>query len=54
MMDEASRIVDSFSKWDDQKWVKKQIKHAIIANLDLSLVKPVTERFMDLAKIKFQ
>ena len=54
MMDEASEIVDFFKKWDEQKRVKKKIKHAIIEHFDVSLVKPVTERFMELAKVKFK
>lgn len=54
MMDEASEIVDFFKKWDEQKRVKRQIKHEIIKHFDLELVKPVTERFMELAKVKFK
>ena len=54
MMDEASEIVDFFKKWDEQKRVKRQIKHAIIKHFDLALVKPVTDRFMELAKVKFK
>jgi len=54
MLDEASQIVDFFSKWDEQKRVKRAIKRVIIANFDESLVKPVTERFMELAEVKFR
>jgi type I restriction enzyme R subunit len=54
MMDEASEIIDFFKKWDEQKRVKKKIKHAIIEHFNVSLVKPVTERFMELAKVKFK
>ena len=54
MMDEATQIVDFFDKWDEQRRMKKQIKHAIIEHFDRSLVKPVTENFMELAKIKFK
>jgi len=54
MMDEASKIVDFFNKWDEQKRVKRQIKHAIIEHFDISLVKPVTERFVELAKVRFK
>ena len=50
MMDEASQIVDFFNKWDEQKRVKVQIKRAIMDSFDESMVKPVTERFMELAK----
>ena len=53
-LDEASQIVDFFKKWDEQKTVKKKIKHTIIKHYDLSLVKPVTDRFMELAQVKFK
>ena len=54
MLDEATQIVDFFSKWDEQKRVKRDIKRIVIENFDESLVKPVTERFMELAKVKFK
>ena len=54
MMDEATQIVGFFEKWDEQKRVKRDIKRAIIAEFDESLVKPVTDRFMELAKSKFK
>ena len=54
MLDEASQIVDFFKKWDEQKRVKKKIKHTVIKHYDLSLVKPVTDRFMELAQVKFK
>lgn len=54
MLDEATQIVDFFLKWDEQKRVKRDIKRIVIANFDESLVKPVTERFMELAKVKFK
>jgi len=54
MLDEASQIVDFFNKWDEQKRVKREIKRVVIANFDESLVKPVTERFMELAEVKFK
>ena len=54
MLDEASQIVDFFAKWDEQKTVKKKIKHTILKHYDLSLVKPVTDRFMELAQVKFK
>jgi type I restriction enzyme R subunit len=53
MLDEATQIVDFFNKWDEQKRVKRNIKRVIIANFDESMVKPVSERFMELAKVKF-
>ena len=54
LLDEATQIVDFFSKWDEQKRVKKDIKHVVIENFDESLVKSVTERFLELAKVKFK
>ncbi|MDA9238770.1 DUF3387 domain-containing protein, partial [Planktomarina sp.] len=54
MLDEASQIVDFFKKIDEQKTVKKNIKRMIIKHFDLSLVRPVTDRFMDLAQRKFR
>ena len=54
MLDEASQIVDFFKKLDEQKSVKKNIKRMIIKHYDLSLVKPVTDRFMELAQVKFK
>ncbi|MDC0551671.1 HsdR family type I site-specific deoxyribonuclease [Amylibacter sp.] len=54
MLDEASQIVDFFKKFDDQKTVKKNIKRMVIKHFDLSLVKPVTDRFMELAQVKFK
>ncbi|MDC3394406.1 type I restriction endonuclease subunit R [Planktomarina temperata] len=53
MLDEASQIVDFFRKLDEQKTVKKSIKRMILKHYDLSLVKPVTDRFMELAQVKF-
>ena len=54
MLDEASQIVDFFKKFDEQKTVKKTIKRMVIKHFDLSLVKPVTDRFMELAQVKFK
>ena len=54
MLDEATQIVDFFSKWDEQKRVKRDIKRSIIQHFDQSLVEPVTERFMELAEVKFK
>ena len=54
MLGEATRIVDFFDKWDEQKRVKRDIKRVVIENFDESLVKPVTDRFMELAKVKFK
>jgi type I restriction enzyme R subunit len=54
MMDEATKIIGFFNKWDEQKRMKVQIKRAIMNHFDESLVKPVTDRFMELAKVKFK
>jgi type I restriction enzyme R subunit len=54
MLDEATQIVDFFSKWDERKRVKRDIKRKVIENFDESLVAPITERFMDLAETKFK
>ena len=54
MLDEATQIVDFFNKWDEQKRARRGIKRVVIENFDESLVKPVTERFMELAKVKFK
>ena len=54
MLDEASQIVDFFNKWDEQKRVRRDIKRVVIQHFDESLVKPVTERFMELAQVKFR
>ena len=55
MMDEATQIVDFFKKRDEQTRVKRDITRAIIAEFDkIELVKPVTDRFMELAEVKFR
>jgi len=55
MMDEATNIVDFFQKWNEQKRVRKNIKRVIIEEFDQNeLIKPVTERFMELAEVKFR
>ncbi|MDB4068485.1 HsdR family type I site-specific deoxyribonuclease [Pseudomonadales bacterium] len=54
MLDEATQIVDFFSKWDEQKRVKRDIKRKVIQNFDESLVAPITERFMGLAETKYK
>ena len=53
MLDEATQIIGFFDKWDEQKRVRRDIKRIVIANFDESMVKPVSERFMELAKVKF-
>ena len=54
MLEEASKIVDFFSKWDQQKRVRKDMKRVVIENFDESLVRPITDRFMELARVKFK
>ncbi|MDA9680039.1 type I restriction endonuclease subunit R [Gammaproteobacteria bacterium] len=54
MLDEATKIIEFFSKWDEQKRIKKDIKRLVIENFDETLVKPVTERFMELARVKYK
>ncbi len=55
MMDEATKIVGFFEKWDEVKSVKKDIKRVVIEKFnDSDLVKPVTDRFMELAEVKFK
>ena len=55
MMDESTKIVGFFDKWDEVKRVKKDIKRTVIEEFDdLDLVKPVTDRFMELAEVKFK
>ena len=55
MMDEATKIVGFFEKWDEKKRIQKKIKRAVIEEFDdLELVKPVTDRFMELAEVKFK
>ena len=54
VMDEASKIIGFFDKWDEQKRLKVKIKRAIIAQFDEDIVKPVTSRFMELARVKFK
>jgi len=52
-LDEVTKIVDFFDKWDEQKRIKRDIKRIVIDKFDESLVKPVSERLMELAKVKF-
>ena len=53
MLDEATQIVDFFDKWDEQKRIKRNIKREIIEHFGESAVKPITERFMELARVHF-
>ena len=55
MMEEATKIVDFFNKENEQGRLKRDIKRAILEEFDNDvLVEPVTDRFMELAKVKFQ
>ena len=55
MMDESTDIIDFFNKWDEQKRVRRDIKRALLEEFDeIKIVKPVTDRFMELAEVKFK
>ena len=55
MIENATQRVDFFKQKTLQDEVKRKIKRYIIVHLDdVDLVKPVTERFMDLARVKFK
>lgn len=56
MFDEATQIVDFFSKPDEVKRMKKEIKRAILdcSFGEKALVNVVQDRFMELAKNKFK
>ena len=54
MLEDATQIVDFFQKWDEQKRIKREIKRTILQHFDESLVPPVVERFMELARVKFK
>jgi len=56
VMEDATSIVGFFDKWDEQKRVKRLIKRALLDE-DFGtkeLVGAITDRFMDLAKVKFK
>lgn len=55
MLDEATQVIDFFSKQDEVKRMKKEIKRAVLDQPfgDRALVNALQERFMDLAKHKF-
>ncbi|WP_339648672.1 type I restriction endonuclease subunit R [Halopseudomonas pelagia] len=55
MFDEATQIVDFFSKLDEVKRMKKEIKRAILdcSFGDKAIVTVVQDRFMELAKTRF-
>ena len=52
----ATQIVGFFDKWDEIARIKLQIKRSILGQPfgDKALANAVTERFMDLAKVRFQ
>ncbi len=56
MMEEATSIMGFFDKWDAQKAVKKKIKRIIIDESlgSKELVSAITDRFMELEKVKFK
>ncbi len=55
-LQEATRIVGFFNKWDEVARIKLQIKRSILDQPfgNRALVSAVTERLMDLAKARFQ
>jgi len=55
-MEDATSIVGFFEKWDEQKRVKKNIKRTILDEDfgSKELVNAITDRFMELAKVKFK
>tara|TARA_R110002074_G_scaffold236098_1_gene407894 strand:+ start:5418 stop:8573 length:3156 start_codon:yes stop_codon:yes gene_type:complete len=55
MFDEATRIVDFFSKLDEVKRMKKEIKRAVLdcSFGDKAIVTVVQDRFMELAQTRF-
>ena len=56
IMEEATSIVGFFDKWDSQKAVKKKIKRIILEESfgSKELISAITDRFMELAKVKFK
>jgi len=56
MFNEATQIVDFFNKQDEIKGMKKAIKRAVIEQhfSDIAIVKVLQDRFMELARTRFQ
>ena len=56
MMGEATKIVDFFRKEDEQKRIKKEIKRTILKEEfgSREIVAAISDRFMDLARVKFK
>ena len=56
MFDQATQIVDFFSKLDEVKRMKKEIKRAVLdcSFGEKALVTVVQDRFMELAQNKFK
>tara|TARA_Y100000588_G_C14043436_1_gene833893 strand:- start:798 stop:1046 length:249 start_codon:yes stop_codon:yes gene_type:complete len=54
MLDKETQIIEFWQKLTLRKRVKKDIKQIVIKNFDSSLVKPITERYMELAEVKFK
>jgi type I restriction enzyme R subunit len=56
MFDEATQIVDFFQKLDEVKRMRKEIRRAILETSfdEMSIVKSVQDRFMELGKVKFK
>ncbi|MBN8646747.1 MAG: HsdR family type I site-specific deoxyribonuclease [Caulobacterales bacterium] len=56
MMETATQIIGFFEKEDEQKEVRRNIKRTILDQPfgTIELVKAITDRFMELAKVKFK
>jgi type I restriction enzyme R subunit len=56
MMEEATLIVDFFKKQDEVKRVRKNIKRAILEEDfgSKELIDAISDRFMELARVKFK
>lgn len=54
-LQDATRIVGFFDKWDEVARIKLHIKRSILEQPfgNRALVDVVTERFMDLARVRF-
>ena len=55
-LQDTTRIVGFFDKWNETDRIKCQIRRSILGQPfgNRALVKAVTERFMDLARVRFQ
>jgi len=51
---DATQIVDFFDKWDERKRVRRKMRRILISEYDELIVKPLLDRFMELAEVKFK